>query len=233
MGVLSEKVTPLEAKLTHADDRIRLNDWLPPQWGVVPQIRLGKRWFSVLWLLPLAFLFLLIGVAVVQELRQIPAIQAFLERYPGHTISPLEWHGFPLWMRCMHFFNLFLMFLIIRAGIQILADHPRLYWNVNCTPGTEWFRFQHPVPTGRIWTAKDDSVNPTGLAGHSRLTSFDRPCPLVAFLLRFPMANQRGGFLRDALRQRAVGETGAAHVGGRSKQPVGGHSVPLDSAPAE
>src|SRR5215467_6617553 len=77
-----------------------------------------------------------IGVAVVQELRQIPAIQAFLERYPGHTISPVEWHGFPLWMRCMHFFNLFLMFLIIRAGIQILADHPRLYWNVDCTPGT-------------------------------------------------------------------------------------------------
>jgi len=165
MGVLSEKVTPLEAKLTHADDRIRLNDWLPPQWGVVPHIRLGKRWFSVLWLLPLAFLFLLIGVAVVQELRQIPAIQAFLERYPGHTISPVEWHGFPLWMRCMHFFNLFLMFLIIRAGIQILADHPRLYWKVDCTPGTEWFRFQRPVPSGRIWTAKDDSVTIPGWLG--------------------------------------------------------------------
>ena len=65
----------------------------------------------------------------------------------------------------MHFFNLFLMFLIIRAGIQILADHPRLYWNVNCTPGTEWFRFQHPVPTGRIWTAKDDSVTIPGWLG--------------------------------------------------------------------
>jgi hypothetical protein len=32
-------------------------------------------------------------------------------------------------LRWQHFFNLFLMFLIIRAGIQILADHPRLYWN--------------------------------------------------------------------------------------------------------
>jgi thiosulfate reductase cytochrome b subunit len=132
---------------------------------VVPHIRLGKRWFNVLWLLPLAFLFLLISVAVVQELRQIPAMQAFLARYPGHTVSPVEWHGFPLWLRCNHFFNLFLMFLIIRAGIQILADHPRLYWNVHCTPGTEWFRFQHPVPTGRIWTAKDDSVTLPGWLG--------------------------------------------------------------------
>src|SRR5512133_1567086 len=52
---------------------------------------------------------------------------------------------------------LFMMF-IIRAGIQILADHPRLYWNRHCTPGTEWFRFQKPVPKDRMWTAKDDSV---------------------------------------------------------------------------
>jgi len=50
------------------------------------------------------------------------------------------------------------MLFIIRAGIQILADHPRLYWNRDCTPGTEWFRFQHEVPADRIWTAKDDSV---------------------------------------------------------------------------
>src|SRR5262252_7789452 len=154
-----------ETKLTHADDRIRLSDWLPPQWGLIPHIRLGKQWVNICWLLPLGFLFLLIGVAVAQELRQIPAIQAFLARYPGHTVSPLEWHGFPLWLRCNHFFNLFLMFLIIRAGIQILADHPRLYWNVNCTPGTEWLRFQHPVPTGRIWTAKDDAVTIPGWLG--------------------------------------------------------------------
>src|SRR5215831_8049564 len=73
----------------------------------------------------------------------------------------------------------------------------------------------------------------TGMAWHSRLTSFDRPRPLVAFLLRLPMANQRGGFLRDALRQRPVGETGSAHVGGLSKQPFGGHSVSVDPVAAE
>src|SRR5215471_7512416 len=165
MGLLRDKATLFEAKLTHADDRIRLSDWLPPQWGGMPHIRFGKRWFNIWWLLPLGFLCLLIGVAVAQELRQIPAVQAFLVRYPGHTVVPVQWYGFPLWMRCMHFFNLFLMFLIIRAGIQILADHPRLYWNVNCTPGTEWFRFQHSVPTGRIWTAKDDAVTLPGWLG--------------------------------------------------------------------
>ena len=57
------------------------------------------------------------------------------------------------------------MAFIIRSGIQILADHPRLYWKRDCTPGTEWFRFQKAVPTGRIWTAKDDSVTLPGWLG--------------------------------------------------------------------
>ena len=61
-------------------------------------------------------------------------------------------------MRILHFLNLFFMAFIIQAGVQILADHPRLYWKRDCAPGTEWFRFQAAVPTGRIWTAKDDSV---------------------------------------------------------------------------
>jgi DMSO/TMAO reductase YedYZ molybdopterin-dependent catalytic subunit/thiosulfate reductase cytochrome b subunit len=37
-------------------------------------------------------------------------------------------------------------------------DHPRLYWNVHCTPGTEWLRVTPiEVPKDRIWTAKDDA----------------------------------------------------------------------------
>jgi len=116
-----------EAKLTHADDRIRLSAWIPQQWGVIPRIRFGKHWFNTLWLLPLGVLFLIVGAAVAQEIRQMPAAEAFMTRYPGYAALPIDYRGFPLWLRCMHFFNLFLMFLIIRAGIQILADHPRLY----------------------------------------------------------------------------------------------------------
>ncbi len=67
-------------------------------------------------------------------------------------------HGFPAWLRYAHYFNLLFMILIIRAGLSILMDHPRLYWNVHCTPGTEWIRFTPlSVPTDRVWTAKDDA----------------------------------------------------------------------------
>ncbi len=67
-------------------------------------------------------------------------------------------HGFPVWLRYAHYFNLLFMVLIIRAGLSILMDHPRLYWNVHCTPGSEWIRFTPlRVPTDRVWTAKDDA----------------------------------------------------------------------------
>ena len=55
---------------------------------------------------------------------------------------------------------------IIRAGLQILADHPRLYLNAGSKPDTEWLRLRGPVPPDRrdcndadaVWTAKEDSV---------------------------------------------------------------------------
>ena len=58
------------------------------------------------------------------------------------------------------------MVFIIRAGLQILADHPRLYLDSGSKPDTEWLRLRGPVPADRrdsadaatVWTAKDDSV---------------------------------------------------------------------------
>jgi sulfoxide reductase catalytic subunit YedY len=149
----------LAAKLTEGDDRIRLNHWLPPQEGIIPRIRFGKRWYNVSWAIPIAFVVLVAGVAVAQALRQLPGVQSFLLTYPGAppSVAPVT-SGFPFWLRAQHFLNLLFIVFIIRAGIQILADHPRLYWKRDCTPGTDWFRFQKPVPTGRVWTAKDDSV---------------------------------------------------------------------------
>jgi thiosulfate reductase cytochrome b subunit len=157
---------PLAERLSAADDRVRLSHWLPPQEGVAPRIRLGERWINVLWALPLAVLLLLLGVVGAQLLRQLPAVQDFVLRYPGvpssaHAVTS----GFPIWLRALHFLNLFFMVFIIRAGVQILADHPRLYWKRDCTPGTEWFRFQKEVPRDRIWTAKDDAVTLPGWLG--------------------------------------------------------------------
>ena len=43
---------------------------------------------------------------------------------------------FPACLRITHYVNFFFLILLIRSGLQILMDHPRLYWNLHCTPGT-------------------------------------------------------------------------------------------------
>ena len=94
---------------------------------------------------------LVIGAAASQALRQTPAVQQFVLRYPGIPASARPvMTGFPGWFRLLHFLNLFFMAFIIRAGVQILSDDPHLYRRRDCTPGTDWFRFQTAVPTGRI-----------------------------------------------------------------------------------
>ena len=125
------------ARLSAADDRAQLTHWLPPQAGVVPKVRFGKHWVNVLRAFPLIFVLLVVGVAFAQALRQLPAAQEFLVRYPGIPMSaqPVT-TGFPGWLRLLHFLNLFFMAFIIRSGVQILADHPRLYWKRDCTTGT-------------------------------------------------------------------------------------------------
>jgi sulfoxide reductase catalytic subunit YedY len=47
---------------------------------------------------------------------------------------------FPLWLRLTHFFNFLFITLLIRSGIEILGTHPKLYWNDDAFPGSEWFR---------------------------------------------------------------------------------------------
>ena len=156
---------PIASTLSAADDRIVLSHWLPPRDGIVPHIRIGRRWFNLLWTIPIGAIGLVLLIALAQSLRDLPSVQTFIKAYPGIAqAAPSVDTGFPWWLQLQHFLNMLFMMLIIRAGIQILADHPRLYWNRDCTPGTEWFRFQHPVPEGRIWTAKDDAVTlPTWL----------------------------------------------------------------------
>lgn len=125
----------------------------------MPLIRVGHRWISTLWALPLGFAALVLAITIAQSLREYPDVKAFILQHPGIAqAAPSVNSGFPWWLRLQHFLNMLFMMFIIRAGIQILADHPRLYWQRDCTPGMDWFRFQRPVPTGRIWTAKDDSV---------------------------------------------------------------------------
>jgi len=159
---------PLEAALTSADDRLLLNHWMPPQAGIVPRIRIGQHWVNLLWALPIGTAALIALIAIAQSLRELPGVTTSVRQYPGIAqTAPSVDTGFPRWLQLQHFVNMFFMLFIIRAGIQILADHPRLYWKRDSTSGTDWFRFQIPVPKGRVWTSKDDSVSIPGWLGLS------------------------------------------------------------------
>ena len=86
------------------------------------------------------------------------------------SITPADPTGFPLWLTLNHWFNFFFLVMIIRSGLSILVDHPRLYWNNGCTPGTDWIRFT-PLkePKDKSWTAKEDAryISPVlGLPGY-------------------------------------------------------------------
>lgn len=109
------------------------------------------------------------ALAVIAVLLLIPLVLAWIQvalfGLPHITPTPAAVegtltgpHGFPFWVRWCHYFNLFFLFMLIRSGLSILMDHPRLYFNDHCTPGTEWLRFTpFRVPTDRLWTAKDDA----------------------------------------------------------------------------
>jgi DMSO/TMAO reductase YedYZ molybdopterin-dependent catalytic subunit/thiosulfate reductase cytochrome b subunit len=157
-----EDMAAYRARLSEGENVVDPEHWagmLPTAYGTAPRVRVGRRrWFNLVWLLPLGWVALIVAVAVAQGLRNMPAVQRFIARYPGTTVSPNTPVGVPWWVEVQHFFNLFLMIFIIRAGAQILADHPRLYWTRHCTPGREWFRFQNEVPPDPLWTAKQDSV---------------------------------------------------------------------------
>lgn len=86
--------------------------------------------------------------------------------------------GFPMWVILCHWANFFLLFILLRSGLSILMDHPRLYWNNGCTPGSEWARFTPlKVPRDRLWTAKDDAryISPViGLPGYRHTVGIAR-----------------------------------------------------------
>ena len=163
---------PLEASLTgRREGPITLDDWaggLPQNRAQLPSVRISRRWFSSLWLVPLGIVGLALSIAVVREMTRYGWYQDFITRYPGTStdyVDPVD-SGFPWWLRWQHFFNLLFMMFMIRAGLQILADHPRLYFNIACKPDTEWMRLRDAVPADRrdpedaknVWTAKLDSV---------------------------------------------------------------------------
>jgi DMSO/TMAO reductase YedYZ molybdopterin-dependent catalytic subunit/thiosulfate reductase cytochrome b subunit len=170
-GLTPEILEKYRTELTSGKDVVDPTTWagsVPASYGIAPRVRVGRdRWFNLLWLLPIGFVLLIVSVAAAKGLRTTPTVQHFIADHPG-TVIPAEAEqsdGVPVWAAVQHFFNLFLMIFIIRAGIQILSDHPRLYWTRHSTPGRDWFRIQKPVPDDPLWTAKQDSISLPGQVG--------------------------------------------------------------------
>jgi sulfoxide reductase catalytic subunit YedY len=164
-GISPETLRSFRSQLTKGEDVVDPTTWagsIPQVSGIAPRVRIGRtRWFNLLWLLPIGFLVLIVAVAAAKGLRNIPAVERFIVRYPGtvETARAKASPGLPIWVGVQHFFNLFLLIFIIRSGVQILSDHPRLYWTRHSTPGKDWFRVQKPVPAEPLWTAKEDSIS--------------------------------------------------------------------------
>src|SRR3954454_16358119 len=67
--------------------------------------------------------------------------------------------GFPAWVRATHWFNFLFMTMLVRSGLEVLSAHPKLYWNNDCTPGSEWLRFSRKrMPKDRLWTSMDEET---------------------------------------------------------------------------
>jgi DMSO/TMAO reductase YedYZ molybdopterin-dependent catalytic subunit/thiosulfate reductase cytochrome b subunit len=67
--------------------------------------------------------------------------------------------GFPAWLRITHFITILFIGLLIRSGIQILAAHPRFYWNDACKPERAWLALtKRKVPKDKLYTSMDDEI---------------------------------------------------------------------------
>ncbi|PZU35948.1 MAG: hypothetical protein DI573_14600 [Microbacterium sp.] len=69
-------------------------------------------------------------VLLTRWLVSLEPVSAFLTAYPGEYHLPLSAPvGLPAWIGWQHFFNVFLMVLIIRSGLQVRHEkRPPAYW---------------------------------------------------------------------------------------------------------
>ena len=77
----------------------------------------------------------------------------------------METVSLPIVVVIAHIVNIFCLLLLIRSGIQILYDHPKLYWTDNTTDDNHWLRFGKKImPKDKLWTSLDEAEDPGGFA---------------------------------------------------------------------
>ncbi|MEO5535913.1 MAG: hypothetical protein ABIR17_12375 [Pseudolysinimonas sp.] len=93
----------------------------------------SRRWFPLLWLIPIGVVLLIAAVLVARWARELPEVAAFIIEYPGApTIPPDSPVGFPWWLQWQHGLNAFLLLLIVRTGWQIGSrTRPSTFWTRN------------------------------------------------------------------------------------------------------
>ncbi|SDM16238.1 cytochrome b/b6 domain-containing protein [Microbacterium azadirachtae] len=86
------------------------------------------------------------AIAIVRAFLSLPFMQDFLTTYPGEYHLPAGAPvGLPAWIGWQHFFNVFLMTLIIRSGLRVRSEkRPTAFWTPRGNPKgkislTLWF----------------------------------------------------------------------------------------------
>ncbi|MCT1396407.1 cytochrome b/b6 domain-containing protein [Microbacterium sp. p3-SID338] len=76
------------------------------------------------------------AVALVRTLLSLPFMQDFLAAFPGEYEPPIPVEpGFAPWVNWAHFFNMFLIVLIIRSGLQVRTEkRPSVFWTPQNNP---------------------------------------------------------------------------------------------------
>ncbi len=127
--------------------------------------------------------FIIIGIALLATVgvAWVQFLIFGLPRDPSEALlstTEVSVKGFPAWLILCHWINFFFLVILIRSGLSILFDHPRLYFNEGCEPGSEWLKFTPVnVPKDKLWTAKDDAryISPIlGLPGYRHTVGIAR-----------------------------------------------------------
>jgi thiosulfate reductase cytochrome b subunit len=104
----------------------------------------------VLWGVGIALAALVVAVVVARLLRELPAVEAFIEEYPG-IVPPPEGApvGIPAWLGWQHFFNAFFLALLVKTGLELRGKRrPPGFWTRD---NTRWPRTRRAPRRLGIW----------------------------------------------------------------------------------
>jgi thiosulfate reductase cytochrome b subunit len=122
-----------------------------PSVAKAPRKRIGPftraQWAGTVLVVSAGLLFTAgMAVALVRWLLSLDPLQDFLSKYPGEYHLPVAAPvGIPAWLGWQHVFNVFLMVLIIRSGLQVRRQQkPPATWSPRWNPSrkisiTLWF----------------------------------------------------------------------------------------------